>query len=307
MKHQPKLIGALCAVAAVLFPAGCAAPIPIEDVPAGWALDVHQPGEWWTQPVIPRSVVVQRCPPPAGWASNPDLSKVTGLPPGGDVEYSFFTDDYHCLIGWSEPPSEVEFSPDEMATETGLRRVCSSSGLPMDASWRFLGHKATELVGDLPTAADFGLETWEFATAAFIDDHDTVVGCLVHHEGEAGSGAFVELSVGGDAALASGDTACPVRPRNMARDEDGTLLEYQLRGAGVVRDANGQVLTEATTLQISVAGDSVTTSHPVVDGVAIVDAWVKPKAAIHFEWDQPPSLEGEIYGADGSVLASCRT
>ena len=50
------LIGA---VAALLCLPGCALPMPEEKVPEGWALNVHQPGEWWTQPLIPRAVVVQ--------------------------------------------------------------------------------------------------------------------------------------------------------------------------------------------------------------------------------------------------------
>ena len=307
MKQQPKLVVVLCAVVVASFQAGCAATIPREPVPAGWTLDVHQPGEWWTQPVIPRAVVLQRCPPPPGWSSEPDLTKVTALPPGIDVNYSFWTDDYHCLIGWSEPATDVEFSPGEMATETGLRRICSSSGLPMDASWRFLGHKATEGVGDLPGAGEAGLET-ELTTAAFIDDGDTVVACLVHHQGEAGGGAFVELSIGAETVAASGGAICPVTLRNMARDDDGTLAEYQLRGAGAVRDDSGRILTEAATLEIGVAGDGVRTSHPVVDGIAIVDAWAIPTAPIHFDWDgPPPAVAGQVYGADGTLLASCRS
>ena len=305
MSHQHKPIAVMCALIVGLFPSGCAAPIPLEPVPVGWALDVHQPGLWWTQPLIPRSVVVQRCPPPLGWASNPDLTKVTGLPPGIDVNYSSGTDDYHCGIGWSEPASEVAFSPDEMATEAGLRRICSSSGLRLDDSWRFLGHNATERVGAPPDAEDVGLERWDVTTAAFIDDHGTVVGCLVENLGEAGAGAVVELSVGADTA--PGDAVCPVVPRDLARGDDGTLLEYRLRGAGAVRDGSGRILTEASTVQLGVAGDSVTTSHPVVDGIAIVDASVKPKAVIHFDWDRPPPVEGKIYGSDGRVLATCRS
>ena len=92
----------------------------------------------------------------------------------------------------------------------------------------------------------------------------------------------------------------------MGRDTDGTLAEYQLRGAGAVRDDRGRVLTEATRLQIGVSGDSVVTSHPVVDGIAIVDAWVIPNATIPFNWDQPLPVEGEIYDADGDLLATCR-
>ncbi len=305
MDHEREFVGVLCTVALAMVLSGCGAPIPREAVPVGWALEVHQPGEWWTQPLIPRSVVVQRCPPPLGWASDPDLNNVTALPPGSDVEYSFAFDDYHCPVGWSEPAREVEFSAGEMATEAGLRRVCSSSGLLMGASWRFLGSQATKRVGDLPGTEDVGLETWEVTTAAFIDDFGTVVSCLVENLGEAGAGAWVELSVGADTTVALGGGACPVQPRNMSRDSDGTLSEYQLRGAGAVRDDGGRVLTEATTLQIGVAGDSVMTSHPVVDGIAIVDAWVVPNATIPFDWDQPLPVEGQIYDADGDLLTTC--
>ena len=245
--RQARTLGVAVAVAGLVL-SGCAAPIPLEDVPAGWALDVHQPGEWWTQPLIPRSVVVQRCPPPFGWASDPDLTKVTGVRPGSDLEYSHLVDDYHCSVGWSEPVSEVTFTTDQMSTEAGLRRICSSSGLPMDASWRFVGHNATERVGDLPRAEEVGLNAWELTTAAFIDDYGTVVACLVFDQGEAGKGALVELSAGADAVAATPVAACPVVPRDMAREDDGTLMEYQLRGAGAVRGSDGRVLTEATTL-----------------------------------------------------------
>ncbi len=180
MDHKRKFGGVSCTVALAVVLSGCAAPIPREAVPQDWALDVHQSGEWWTQPLIPRSVVVERCPPPFGWASDPDLSSVTGLPPGSSVEYSFVFDDYHCSIGWSEPEGEVEFAAADMDTEAGLRRICSSSGLPIDRSWRFLGSQATERVGDLPGQEEDGLEL-EAVTAAFIDDFGTVVSCLVQH------------------------------------------------------------------------------------------------------------------------------
>ncbi len=116
----------------------------------------------------------------------------------------------------------------------------------------------------------------------------------------------MELSEGADTDDDLGGAACPVQPSNMARDEDGTLLDYQLRGAGAVRDDRGKALTEATRLQIGVAGDSVVTSHPVVDGIAIVDAWVVPNATIPFDWDEPLPVEGQIFDADGDLLVTCR-
>lgn len=302
-----KFIAVPCtmAFASALLLSGCGAPIPREAVPEGWALEVHQGGEWWSQPLIPRSVVVQRCPPPFGAASDPNLNSVTGLPPGSGVEYSFLFDDHHCSIGWSEPESELEFSVQDMSTEQGLRRICTSSGLPMDASWRFVGSRPAQRVGDLPDEDDTGV-TWKATTAAFVDDFGTVVGCLIEHMGGAGAGAWVELSVGADTVDAVGVAACPVQPTNMSSKQDDTLSDYQLRGAGAVRDEHGRVLREASTLQIGVAGDDVTTSHPVVDGIAIVNAWVAPNASIALDWDQPPAVEGQIRAANGELLATCR-
>jgi hypothetical protein len=100
---------------------------------------------------------------------------------------------------------------------------------------------------------------------------------------------------------------CPVEPRDMSRDNDGTVDEYRLRGAGAVRGEDGRVLAEATALRIGLAGDSVRTTHPVVDGVAVADAWVSPDAAIPLDWDNPPAVEGQILGTDGTVLATCRS
>jgi hypothetical protein len=288
-----------------LLLAGCSAPIPREDVPAGWALDVHQPGEWWTQPLIPRSVIVQRCPPRLGWASEPDLTRVTALPPGSDIEYSFLADDYHCHIGWSEPESEMAFHSDDLDSESGLRRICSTSGLPMDDTWRYLGRNAGERVGDLPIEEDGSIER-EATTAGFIDQYGAVVACLVESWGDAGAGVFVELSSGIDLTGTTDTAACPVTPRNLAAAEDGTLSDYQLRGAGAVRDADGRVLAEAETLRIGLVGDTVTSSHPVMDGIAIVDSWVTPEADIHVDWDEPPPVRGQVLGADGRVLSTCR-
>lgn len=286
------------AVVLALLTAGCAAPIPIEKIPDGWALNVHQPGEWWTQPLIPRSVVVQRCPPRPGWSSEPDLSRVTALPPGIDVNYSFWTDDYHCDIGWSAAPSRVQVAADQRATEAGLRTICSASGLSMDEGWRFLGHNLSGRPGD---------RSAEVAVAAFIDEYGTIVSCFVGYDlGEEGIGASVELSVGGGPAVA-GPAACPVRARNLARSNDGTVEEYQLQGAGVVRNDAGVVLTRAASLRIGMVGDGVTTTHPVIDGVAIVDARVTPKVAIRFDdWDHPPAVEGQVFDARGDLLATCR-
>ncbi len=295
-QRLPQVVGGI--VAAALLASGCAPAIPQEQVPAGWELNVHQAGEWWTQPLIPRAVVLQRCPQQPGWWSEPDLSRVTALPSGIDVNYSFWTDDYHCDIGWTHAPSQVRVAPAERRTEAGLRRICSASGLRLDDGWRYLGHNRMDQGEDRPG---------EVSTAAFVDQHGTVVGCLVGYDlVDHGIGADVELSVGVAAAPTTGSPACPVTARNLARAGDGTVATYELRGAGAVRGDDGRVLRQAATLRIGLAGDTVTTSHPVVDGIAIVHAAVEPKAAIALDWDRPPAVEGEILDGGGTVLASCR-
>ncbi|MDF1487481.1 hypothetical protein [Tessaracoccus caeni] len=272
--------------------------------PAPWTLDVHQPGEWWTQPLIPVSVVLERCPKPFLASSDPDLSEVTGLPPGSSVEYTFLFDDYHCGIGWSEPEREIQISRDEMTTEAGLRRICSSSGLPMDDTWRYLGHREREWAGERPDPGEPGTIDEEIVTAAFIDDDKTLVSCMAYlwdgHDG----GAYVELSA--ETGAAAWVQACPVEPSGMAMSGEGTLDYYALRGAGAVRDSSGKVLTGATAMRFRLVGDTVATTHPVVEGIVIVDAWVKPEATIALDWENPPPIEGEILGPDGDVLATCR-
>lgn len=310
MRHRLGPIVVLCVCLAALLLPGCSAPIPREPVPAGWALNVHQPGEWWTQPLIPRSVIVQRCPPSFGWRSEPDLTRVTALPPGSDVNYILLTDDYHCDIGWSEPTSEVDPQTEDLTSEPGLRRVCSSTGLPLDDSWRFLGLQGTERAGGLPDYSDPGSSDPEAmysdgTTAGFIDEYGTVVTCVA---GGNYGGAFLRLSIAAGSSGADADPVCPVAASDLAAGgaEDNIVTEYRLRGAGAVLGADGRLLTEARTLRIGLVGDSVTTSHPIVDGIAIVDAWVAPQAAIGLDRDKPPPVTGSVLDADGKVLATCR-
>ena len=122
--------------------------------------------------------------------------------------------------------------------------------------------------------------------------------------GETGTAAIVELSVGTD--LAGGTTACPVTPRHMTASDDGSMSGYQLRGTGAVRDEDGHVLTTAKTLRIGLVADSVTSSHPVVEGIAIVDASVTPDATVRLDWNEPPEVQGDILDEEGRVVATCR-
>ena len=291
------------AILVALFLAGCAAPIPREDVPADWSLNVHQPGEWWTQPLIPRSVIVQRCPPPRGWSSDPDLTKVTALPPASSVNYYHWVDDYHCSIGWAEQGGTLEtpLSTAELKTEAGLRRVCSTSGLPMDAGWRYLGSNTSTRFGDF-SEYDEDLDEPDTTVAAFIDRYGTVAGCEAYADA-AGMG----LSVGADLASGGGIPTCPVTAIPAGYTDDDRVEQYALTGAGAVRDRDGRVLTTAKTLRIGLAGDSLASTHPVVDGIAIVAAEVMTETPVAGDWDNPPPVEGEVLDVNGKVLATCRT
>lgn len=291
--------------ALMLAMSGCSGPIPIEKVPDGWALDVHQPGEWWMQPLIPRSVIVQRCPPKPGWSSRPDLTKETALPPGSDVNYALWTDDYHCDIGWAQPRSEVSVTVAELATEAGLRRLCSSTGLPMDARWRFIGRQSEQTAGDLTQRSS---PEDNQLTAAFINDAGAVVACKAGISVEpAVSYATVELSLGGPGQAVNGEPACPLRPSHKATSATSPMSEYQARGAGAVRGKDGRVLTEAATVELTAIGDTLATRHPVKSGIAIVNAVVAPVGAVPaVEWGTPPPMSGRILANDGTLLATCR-
>lgn len=282
------LVAGLC-----LSACSSAPPIPQEEVPKDWTLNVHQPGEWWKQPLIPRSVIVQRCAPQSGWRSDPDLTKVTAVPPGSHVEFSSFLDDVTCNVGWSEAPGHAQVDADKQATEAGLRRICSTSGLPMDAGWRFVGHA--------PEAHPHYL-----SAAAFIDDHGTVAACLPGYNLEdLGFSASVELSVGAETAPVSGTPRCPATLNGIAPTGGGAIGEYRIRGAGPVRDDAGRLLAEAATIRLGLAGDTATSSHRVVRGIAIIEAWVTPKAAIPWSEDHPPAMEGQILDKLGKILATC--
>lgn len=292
-----RVVGAIVAVLVLLTP-GCAS-IPREPVPAGWALNVHQPGEWWLQPLIPRSVVVQRCPPQPGWSSTPNLIVTDAVPPGSDINYFLLTDDYHCDVGWAKPTSETQIAVAELNAKANLRRICSTSGLPMDAGWRYLGNNLT---GGFQ-------QSGPVRTAAFIDEYATVVAChvVLQPEEDSALAAFVQLSVGADVAGGASEPSCPVGLSGVARGDRDTVGQYDLRGAGVVRGSDGRVLTKAASVTLVLDGDTVTTTHPVVDGVAIAGVTVTPQAAVHFaDWDHLPAVRGEVRDAEGNLLATCR-
>jgi hypothetical protein len=191
----------------------------------------------------------------------------------------------------------------ELTTEDGLRRFCGASGLPIDSGWRYLGLAEQQVIGDSRgPASDWPAGT--VLTAAFIDRNQTVAACLVDHlEDSDGDAGRIEPILAGPAP--AGVQQCPVKPRDLAQSATETVDEYQLRGAGSVRDEQGRVLTDAATVQFALVGDSVTTTHPVRAGIVVVDVAVTPAAAVHFGWDALPQIEGRVYGADGALLATC--
>lgn len=117
-------------------------------------------------------------------------------------------------------------------------------------------------------------------------------------------GGVIELALGGSGP-ATATPRCPVGVREPARSDGGTVEEYRLRGAGPVRGTDGGVLTDAAMLVIGLTGDTVTSTHPVVRGVAVVDAYAAPTKAIELDWNNLPGVTGQIYDADGTLLATC--
>ena len=166
-----RLLSATLAACAALALAGCNG-IPRETPPPGWTLDVHQPGAWWEKPLIPRAIIVERCTIKPTWGTVPDLSKLDALPPGSDVNLTYFMDDHHCNVGWQNAVSHEQIEWRDPQDEAWYRRACSLSGLDLsDRGWRFLSRYDTQ-VGEYAAMTDF-----RFTNAAFVDEFDAVVTC----------------------------------------------------------------------------------------------------------------------------------
>ena len=142
-----RLLSAALAACAALALASCNG-IPRETPPAGWTLDVHQPGAWWEKPLIPRALIVERCEIKPTWGTDPDLSKLDALPPGSDVNLLYFMDDHHCDVGWQNAVSREPIPWADPQNEAWYRRACSMSGLDLsDRGWRFLSRYDTQVGG----------------------------------------------------------------------------------------------------------------------------------------------------------------
>ena len=149
--------------------AGCNG-IPRDSPPLGWTLDVHQPGAWWEKPLIPRALTVGALRHQADVGHRPRPQQLDALPPGSDINLTYFMDDQHCNVGWRNAvsrehtawgdPQNGDVVPPRLLAErsgTGRPRVALSEPL------RLPGRRQR---GDDRTTA------WR--NAAFVDEFQAV-------------------------------------------------------------------------------------------------------------------------------------
>jgi hypothetical protein len=123
------------------------------------------------------------------------------LPPGSDVNLTYFMDDHHCDVGWQHAVSGAHIPWADPPDEAWYRRACSLSGLDLsDGGWRFLSRYDPE-VADYTEMTDF-----RFTNAAFVDEFDAVVTCGIIGE----PGPDGQLLARGAVQLQSAAPAQPV-------------------------------------------------------------------------------------------------
>ena len=298
-----RLVSATLAACAALALTGCNG-IPRETPPTGWTLDVHQPGAWWEKPLIPRALIVERCAIKPTWGTVPDLSKLDALPPGSDVNLTYFMDDHHCDVGWQNAVSREPIPWADPQDEAWYRRVCSMSGLDLsDRGWRFLSRYDTQV------SEHAEMPEFRYTNAAFVDEFEAVVTCgIIGEPGPDGgmmAGAAIKLqSAAPDAQPAA---VCPVHaePWHFTNGPGSSARSVRVNGAGAVRDKAGAKISNAEALRLHVPGDSVTVTVPVVEGIALADVDFTPTHATPTDSAGEIALAGEILDASGRTVASC--
>ena len=291
------------AACAALALAGCNG-IPRETPPPGWTLDDHQPGAWWEKPLIPRAVIVERCAIKPTWGTDPDLSKLEALPPGSDVNLTYFMDDHHCDVGWQNAVSFEDIPWADPQDEAWYRRVCSLNGLDLsDRGWHFLSRYDRQ-VGEYTEMTDV-----RFTNAAFVDEFDAVVTCGIVGEpgadGQMLARGAVQLQSAAPDAQPIG--VCPVHAEPWTfTDGPGSLAEsVRVHGAGAVRDKAGARMGDPAALRLHLSGDSVTVTVPAVEGIALADVDLKPTRAVPVDPAGKIALAGEALDASGRTVATC--
>jgi hypothetical protein len=298
-----RLVSATLAACAALALAGCNG-IPRETPPPGWTLDVHQPGAWWEKPLIPRALIVERCAIKPTWGTNPDLSKLDALPPGSDVNLTYFMDEHHCDVGWQNAVSREPIPWADPQDEAWHRRLCSMSGLDLsDRGWRFLSRY------DPQVSEHAEMPEFRYTNAAFVDEFDAVVTCgIIGEPGPDGgmmAGAAVKLqSAAQDAQPAR---VCPVHaePWLFTNGPGSSARSVRVNGAGAVRDKAGAKMGDAEALRLHLPGDSVTVTIPVIEGIALADVDLTPTHPTPTDPAGQIALAGEVLDASGRTVATC--
>ena len=305
--HRPllrRLLSATLAACAALALTGCNG-IPRETPPAGWTLDVHQPGAWWEKPLIPRALIVERCAIKPTWGTVPDLSRLDALPPGSDVNLTYFMDDHHCDVGWQNAVSREPIPWADPQDEAWYRRVCSLSGLDLsDRGWRFLSRYDTQVGEQVAEMPEF-----RYTNAAFVDEFDAVVTCgIIGEPGPDGgmmAGAAVKLQSAAPDAQPAG--VCPVHaePWLFTNGPGSSARSVRVNGAGAVRDKAGAKMGDAEALRLHLPGDSVTVTIPVIEGIALADVDLTPTHPTPTDSAGQIALAGEVLDASGRTVATC--
>jgi hypothetical protein len=298
-----RLVSATLAACAALALTGCNG-IPRETPPTGWTLDVHQPGAWWEKPLIPRAIIVERCAIKPTWGTVPDLSKLDALPPGSDVNLTYFMDDHHCDVGWQNAVSREPIPWADPQDEAWYRRVCSMSGLDLsDRGWRFLSRYDTQV------SEHAEMPEFRYTNAAFVDEFEAVVTCGII--GEPGpddgmmAGAAIKLQSASPDAQPAG--VCPVHaePWLFTNGPGSSARSVRVNGAGAVRDKAGTKMHDAEALRLHLPGDSVTVTIPVIEGIALADVDLTPTHPTPTDSAGQIALAGEVLDASGRTVATC--
>ena len=298
-----RLLSATLAACAALALAGCNG-IPRETPPTGWTRDVHQPGAWWEKPLIPRALIVERCEIKPTWGTDPDLSKLDALPPGSDVNLTYFMDDHHCDVGWQNAVSREPIPWADPQDEAWYRRVCSMSGLDLsDRGWRFLSRYDTQV------SEHAEMPEFRYTNAAFVDEFEAVVTCgIIGEPGPDGgmmAGAAIKLqSAAPDAQPAA---VCPVHaePWLFTNGPGSSARSVRVNGAGAVRDKAGARMGDAEALRLHLPGDFVTVTIPVIEGIALADVDLTPTNPTPTDSAGKIALAGEVLDASGRTVATC--
>jgi hypothetical protein len=226
------------------------------------------------------------------------------LPPGSDVNLTYFMDDHHCNVGWQNAVSGEHIAWADPQNEAWYRRVCSLSGLDLsDRGWRFLSRYD-------PQRGDYtGLTVFSVTNTAFMDRFDAVVTCGIQGEpgpdGKMSARGGVQLQSAAPGAQPAGVWPAHAEPWVFTNGPGSSARSVRVNGAWAVQDMAGGEAGDAEAFRLHVSGDSVTVTVPVVEGIALADSDLKPTHAVPIDPTGKIALAGDVLDACGRTVATC--